>query len=63
MEAEIEITPAMIAAGISAYSLHDGFVLGDLVAEIYRAMETANRRSSGGLDYAPSQRDDHKASE
>lgn len=44
-EVEIEVTPEMVAAGIHAYSEHDGIVLSDLVATVYRKMQAAKKRS------------------
>jgi len=49
MEAEIEITPAMLEAGILAYTKADRrFDLDEeIVASIYRAMAVANRKADG----------------
>lgn len=54
MEPEIEVSPAMIAAGISAFSYHDGIRLDDLVITIYRAME-AVKAPLGDLGRVPSE--------
>lgn len=45
---EIEVTPEMVAAGVSVLAGYDGLMDGDWVGKIYAAMERA--RSTGRVD-------------